>query len=100
MKLLTVTMLILTICQLEGALVRREAEEAAAASLFSQYFQRLDDFRKDLVEKATVPEVQSQVQAYFEKSQEQVIPLAKKAFTDMMTFFSSLVESGKKAASQ
>ncbi|XP_036621958.1 apolipoprotein A-II [Trichosurus vulpecula] len=100
MKLLTVTVLILTICHLEGALVRRQAEQPRAVGILSEYYQKLADFGKDLVEKAKTPEVQSQVQAYFEKSQEQVIPLAKKAFTDTMTFFSSLVEAGKKATSQ
>ncbi|XP_020827748.1 apolipoprotein A-II [Phascolarctos cinereus] len=98
MKLLALTVLILTICHLEGALVRRQAEEPLTENVFSQYFQKLTDVIKEISDKVKAPEVHSQVQAYFEKSQEQVVPLAKKAFTDTMTFFSSLVESGKKAA--
>ncbi|XP_027710598.1 apolipoprotein A-II [Vombatus ursinus] len=98
MKLLALTVLILTICHLEGALVRRQAEESLTANILSWSFQKLTDIGKHITEKLKAPEMQSQVQAYFEKSQEQVTPLAKKAFTETMTFFSSLVESGRKAA--
>ncbi|XP_074165327.1 apolipoprotein A-II [Sminthopsis crassicaudata] len=100
MKLLTLTVLLLTICSLEGALVRRQATEPEVTDFFTQYIRKLADIGKDVAEKVQVPEVQSQVQAYLEKSHEQVIPLAKKALTDTITFFSSLVESGKKAADQ
>ncbi|XP_074044254.1 apolipoprotein A-II [Macrotis lagotis] len=97
MKLLTLTVLLLSICYLEGALVRRQTEDTE--NIFYQYLQKIADVGKGVVEKVQAPEVQSQVKAYFEKSQEQMIPLAKKAFTDTMSFFSSLVESGKKTAS-
>ncbi|XP_043860493.1 apolipoprotein A-II [Dromiciops gliroides] len=100
MKLLTLTVVLLTICHLEGALVRREAEEAPGEGLFTEYFQKLANIGKEVVENVKAPEVKSQVQAYFEKSQEQVIPLARKALKHTMTFFSSLVEQGKQAASQ
>ncbi|XP_072500113.1 apolipoprotein A-II isoform X2 [Notamacropus eugenii] len=101
MKLLTVTVLILTICHMEGALVRRQAEESEVfKNVFYEYFQKLTDFTKNLAANVKTPEVKSQVQAYLEKSQEQVMPLARKALTDTMTFFSSLVETGKKAACQ
>ncbi|XP_007485040.1 apolipoprotein A-II [Monodelphis domestica] len=100
MKLLALTVLLLTICSLEGALVRREAQDQGVQSIFSQYFQKLTDIGKDLAEKVKAPEVQTQVQQYFKKSQDQVIPLAQKALTDTMSFFSSLVEAGKKDASK
>ncbi|XP_028643596.1 apolipoprotein A-II [Grammomys surdaster] len=96
MKLLAIVALLVTICSLEGALVRRQAEEPDVG-LFTQYLQSMTEYGKEWVEKAKSSDINTQAKAYFEKTHEQLTPFVKTAGTSLMTFLSNLLSLEKPA---
>ncbi|XP_016049930.1 apolipoprotein A-II [Erinaceus europaeus] len=95
MKLIAVTVLLLTICSFEseGALVRRQRQaeepETGLQKLFSQYLQTLTSYSKQLVDK--VPEFQTQAKNYLSKTQEHLAPLVTEAKTELLNIFNSFI---------
>ncbi|EDL94610.1 apolipoprotein A-II, isoform CRA_a [Rattus norvegicus] len=98
MKLLAMVALLVTICSLEGALVRRQAAETDVQTLFSQYLQSLTDYGKDLMEKAQPSEIQNQAKAYFQNAQERLTPFVQRTGTNLMDFLSRLMSPEEKPA--
>ncbi|XP_032770941.1 apolipoprotein A-II [Rattus rattus] len=98
MKLLAMVALLVTICSLEGALVRRQAAETDVQSLFSQYLQSLTDYGKDLMEKAKPSEIQNQAMAYFQNARERLTPFVQRTGMNMMDLLSRLMSPEEKPA--
>ncbi|XP_015989572.2 apolipoprotein A-II [Rousettus aegyptiacus] len=104
MKLLAVTVLVLTICSLEGGYQLRRQECVHVQALLSQHFQTAADYGKDLVDTAKGSELQAHTDqaleygdwsltsrhhlgpSYWEKTQEQPTPLVWKAGEDLVHF--------------
>ncbi|KAM9624044.1 apolipoprotein A-II isoform 2-T2 [Morphnus guianensis] len=101
MKVLAAALLLLCACRLQAALVRREvlAEEAAPPAkddFFTRHFQSFSDFMtKDLAQKLQVEELRSQAEAYLDRANKQLTPLAQELRSNVLGLFSSLLELGK-----
>ncbi|XP_035427570.2 apolipoprotein A-II isoform X2 [Cygnus olor] len=103
MKLLVAALLLLCACSLQAALTKREAEpepgaEAApdATIPLSRHFQTFSDFvTKELPQKLQAEELRSQAKAYLEQANQQLTPLAQELRSNVLQFFSSLLELGK-----
>ncbi|XP_068271405.1 apolipoprotein A-II [Nyctibius grandis] len=100
MKVLVAAVLLLCACRLQAALVRREApaEEAAPAveDFFTQRLQSFSEFMtKELPQKLQVDELHSQAKAYLDRANKQLTPLAQELRSNVLGFFSSLLELGK-----
>ncbi|XP_006895613.1 PREDICTED: apolipoprotein A-II [Elephantulus edwardii] len=100
MKLLAMTVLLLTICSLEGALVRRQAEEGNAQSTFTQYFQSLSQYSQDLLERAKASEIPTQARDYFEKTTDKLKPLVQKAREDILSLINNFMKHKAESAAK
>ncbi|KAF6073911.1 apolipoprotein A2 [Phyllostomus discolor] len=100
MKLLALTALLLTVCSLEGALVRRQAEESSVPSLFSQYFQTMTEYGKELAGKVSGQQLQAQARGYLEETQKSLEPLVDKAQSDLMRLLDYFVTFAAQADAQ
>uniref|UniRef100_A0A8C8SJ26 Apolipoprotein A-II n=1 Tax=Pelusios castaneus TaxID=367368 RepID=A0A8C8SJ26_9SAUR len=101
MKTLVLAVVLLCVCSLEGAVVKREAESPGLSEVFSQYFQTVSEYlQKQLPEQLKAEEIKTQAQAYLAQANEQFSPLAKQLHTEFMELVTKLVETGKKAVKQ
>ncbi|XP_039369398.1 apolipoprotein A-II [Mauremys reevesii] len=101
MKVLVLAVVLLCVCSLEGAVVKRNAETPSLSDVFSQYFQTVSEYlSKQLPEKAKTEELKTQAKAYLEQAHEQLSPIAKQLHTEFMDLITQLVETGKKAVKQ
>ncbi|XP_040433764.1 apolipoprotein A-II-like [Falco naumanni] len=101
MKVLVAALVLLCACHLQAALVRRETpdEEAAPAAIddfFTRHFQSLSNFMtKDLPQKLQAEELRSQAEAYLDRANKQLAPLAQELRSNVLSLFSSLLDLGK-----
>uniref|UniRef100_A0A8D0F626 Apolipoprotein A-II n=1 Tax=Strix occidentalis caurina TaxID=311401 RepID=A0A8D0F626_STROC len=98
MKVLAAALLLLCACRLRAAVVRREAVEAAPTApeaapavedFVSRYFPMLSVFTKELPQKLQAEE------AYFDRANKQLAPLAQELRSNIVNLFSSMLELGK-----
>ncbi|KAM6112591.1 apolipoprotein A-II [Phoenicopterus ruber ruber] len=101
MKVLAAALLLLCACRLQAALVRRDAPEEEAAppavdDFFTRHFQSFSDFMtKDLPQKLQTEQLRSQAEAYLDRANKQLAPLAQELRSNIASFFNSLLELGK-----
>ncbi|XP_064331130.1 apolipoprotein A-II [Phalacrocorax carbo] len=95
--LVAALLLLLCVCSLQAALVRREAPEEDAAppateNFFTRQFQTFSDF---MSEKLQVEELRSQAESYLDRANKQLEPLAQELRGNILKLFSSLLDLGK-----
>ncbi|XP_014817378.1 PREDICTED: apolipoprotein A-II-like [Calidris pugnax] len=100
MKVLVAALVLLCAGSLQAAMVRREAEEAAPEppvdDFFTRHFQSFSDFMtKDLPQKLQAQELRSQAEAYLDRANKQLTPLAQELKSNIVGLFSSLLDFGK-----
>ncbi|KAM9368316.1 apolipoprotein A-II [Phaethornis superciliosus] len=99
MKVLVSALVLLCASSLQAAMVRREAEEAPPAvdDFFTRHFQTFSDFvTKDLPQKFQAEELRSQAEAYLDRANKQLTPLAQELQSNVLGLFSSLLDLGKR----
>uniref|UniRef100_A0A8C3J4Y5 Apolipoprotein A-II n=1 Tax=Calidris pygmaea TaxID=425635 RepID=A0A8C3J4Y5_9CHAR len=94
MKVLVAALVLLCAGSLQAAMVRRDAEEAAPEpavdDFFTRHFQSFSDFMtKDLPQKLQAQE------AYLDRANKQLTPLAQELRSNIVGLFSSLLDFGK-----
>ncbi|XP_065275920.1 apolipoprotein A-II [Emys orbicularis] len=100
MKVLVLAVVLLCVCSLEGAVVKRDAETPGSSlpDVFTQYFHTVSEYlSKQLPEKAKTEELKTQAKAYLEQANEQLSPIAKQLHAEFVDLLTKLLETGKKA---
>ncbi|KAM6395253.1 apolipoprotein A-II [Rhynochetos jubatus] len=101
MKVLVASLVLLCACGLRAALVKRETPPgetppADPEDFFARHFQPLSDFvTKDLPQRLKADELRVQAEAYLDRANKQLAPLAQELRSNFLGFFSSLLELGK-----
>ncbi|XP_074785339.1 apolipoprotein A-II [Athene noctua] len=106
MKLLAAALLLPLLCagRLQAAVVRREAAETIPAApeaepdvndYISRYFPLFSVFTKDLPQRLQAEELRSQAEAYFDRANKQLAPLAQELRSNIVNLFSSVLDLGK-----
>ncbi|XP_061300162.1 apolipoprotein A-II-like [Pezoporus flaviventris] len=96
-----VLLLLLVLGPVQAALSRREAPaegapEVPAEDFFSRHLQSFSDFMtKDLPQRLQVEEMRSQAEAYLDRANKQLTPLAQELRSNVLGLFSSLLDLGK-----
>ncbi|XP_033927216.1 apolipoprotein A-II [Melopsittacus undulatus] len=93
--------LVLALGPVGAARSRREAPaedapEVPAEDFFSRHLQSFSDFMtKDLPQRLQVEEMRSQAEAYLDRANKQLTPLAQELRSNVLGLFSSLLDLGK-----
>ncbi|KAM6309365.1 apolipoprotein A-II [Podargus strigoides] len=101
MKLLAAALLLLCACRLQAALVRRDVpvEEVAPPAVddfFTRHFKSFSELMtKELPQKLHAEELRSQAEAYLDRANKQLAPLAQELRSSVFNFFDSLMTLGK-----
>ncbi|XP_063213353.1 apolipoprotein A-II-like [Chroicocephalus ridibundus] len=101
MKVLAAALVLLCAGCLQAAMVRRQAPEEEPVpppvdDFFTRHFQSFSDFvTKDLPQRLQAQELRSQAEAYLDRANKQLTPLAQELRTNVVGFFSSLLDLGK-----
>ncbi|KAM9515155.1 LOW QUALITY PROTEIN: apolipoprotein A-II [Guaruba guarouba] len=95
-----VLLLLLAMGPVRAALSRREAPDEGAPEpaedFFSRHLQSFSDFMtKDLPQRLQVEEMRSQAEAYLDRANKQLTPLAQELRSNVLGLFSSLLDLGK-----
>ncbi|XP_032991985.1 apolipoprotein A-II [Lacerta agilis] len=102
MKVFALAILLISVCCMEGTVVRRQAEQAPApaSDVVQQvqgYISSISEyFKKDLVPQEKLEEFKAQTLAYVQQAQEQMTPVAEQIREQATQFFSNLLNTFQK----
>ncbi|XP_034955296.1 apolipoprotein A-II [Zootoca vivipara] len=94
MKVFALAILLVSVCCMEGTVVRREAEQAPAPS--SEIVQQMQSYiasLKELVPQEKIEEFKAQTMAYVQQAQQHVTPAVEQFREHATQFFSSLLST-------
>ncbi|XP_042295996.1 apolipoprotein A-II [Sceloporus undulatus] len=104
MKVFVLAILLVSICCLEGALVKRQAEAqsevAALQEKLQQYAQSMSQyFSSELLAEEKIEQLKAHGQTFVQQAQEHLQPWADQMRDSLTQLFTTLQESVKKATS-